>query len=73
MTLAGIRLEKGRTKQLPVTMYEVVIDRFPLLLIISLFPDHSLGPENVACTIKLPHYGTAFQLQPKPRPLLLTL
>ena len=41
------------------------------VLIISLFPDHSLRPEKVASTIEVLHYETAFLLQTKPRPLLL--
>ena len=45
----------------------------PLIISRSLFADHSLRPEKVACTTKVLHYGTALQLQPKPRPLLPAL
>ena len=76
-------LEKRRTKQLAITMYNVVNEHFPLRLH-ELFQTtsqvhtynlrksaHSLRPENVVCTIEVLHFGTASQPLAKPRPLLL--
>ena len=44
---------KKHCKLIPVT--------YGTRLIISLFPDHYLRPENVASTIEVLHYGTASQ------------